>query len=92
MTDTLNRIYDFVCAYVAERKTGPLVMEIAAGCRISSETAGEYVRRLIEQKRLQRTWRQRSIVPAETLEDALRLSKWRKSERRRAQRRPAIRM
>src|SRR5215216_4225507 len=86
MTDTLNRVYDFVCAYVAECKTGPLVKEIAAGCGITSETASIYVRRLIEQKRLQRTWRRRSIAPAGTPEDALELSKWRKSERRRARR------
>src|SRR5215211_7378974 len=76
----VEAVMTFIRAYVAEHKTGPLVKEIAAGCGICSETAGDSVRRLIEQKRLQRTWRRRSIAPAGTPEDTLKLSRWRKQK------------
>jgi hypothetical protein len=34
--DSLNRVYDFICVYVAERRTGSLVQEIAAGCDLTT--------------------------------------------------------
>lgn len=76
----VETVYLFICDYVAEHKTGPLVTEIAEACNLSFGEARSCVTKLVKQQRVRKTFRWRSIAPVEVPESEMVLSNYRLNE------------